>query len=82
MLWLGHLAAQLVGGGDPDRQNAGDRLSPLGFQLEIGRDNYAQTNVASGSFAFCGSGLACFSGFGFADFLLGFADEPVYAPIR
>src|SRR6266481_1381818 len=40
----------------------------LGFQLEIGRDNYAQTNVASGSFAFCGSGLACFSGFSFADF--------------
>src|SRR5438445_5971674 len=48
----------------------------LGFQLEIGRDNYAQTNVASGSFAFCGSGLACFSGFSFADFLLGFADNP------
>jgi hypothetical protein len=48
----------------------------LGFQLEIGRDNYAQTNVASGSFAFCGSGLACFSGNGFADFLLGFADNP------
>ena len=48
----------------------------LGFQLEIGRDNYAQTNVASGSFAFCGSGLACFSGFSFADFLLGYADNP------
>jgi len=48
----------------------------LGFQLEIGRDNYAQTNVASGAFAFCGSGLACFSGFSFADFLLGFADNP------
>jgi hypothetical protein len=48
----------------------------LGFQLEIGRDNYAQTNVASGAFAFCGSGQACFSGFSFADFLLGFADNP------
>jgi hypothetical protein len=48
----------------------------LGFQLEIGRDNYAQTNVASGAFAFCGSGLPCFSGFSFADFLLGFADNP------
>jgi hypothetical protein len=48
----------------------------LGFQLEIGRDNYAQTNVASGSFAFCGSGQACFTGFSFADFLLGYADNP------
>ena len=48
----------------------------LGFQLEIGRDNYAQTNVASGAFAFCGSGLPCFSGFSFADFLLGYADNP------
>ncbi len=48
----------------------------LGAQLELGRDNYAQTNVASGSFAFCGSGLACFTGFSFADFLLGYADNP------
>jgi hypothetical protein len=48
----------------------------LGFQLEIGRDNYAQTNVASGAFAFCGSGQACFTGFSFADFLLGYADNP------
>jgi hypothetical protein len=48
----------------------------LGFQLQVGRDNYAQTNVASGSFAFCGSGLPCFTGFSFADFLLGFADNP------
>jgi hypothetical protein len=48
----------------------------LGYQLEVGRDNYAQTNVASGSFAFCGSGLACFTGNGFADFLLGYADNP------
>jgi hypothetical protein len=48
----------------------------LGFQLEVGRDNYAQTNVGSGSFAFCGSGLSCFTGFSFADFLLGYADNP------
>src|SRR6202790_342280 len=48
----------------------------LGFQLEVGRDNYAQTNVASGAFAFCGSGQACFTGFSFADFLLGYADNP------
>jgi len=48
----------------------------VGYQFEVGRDNYAQTNVASGSFAFCGSGLACFTGNGFADFLLGYADNP------
>jgi hypothetical protein len=54
----------------------GRHTTKFGIQLEIGRDNYAQTNVASGSFAFCGSGLACFSGFSFADFLLGFADNP------
>jgi len=54
----------------------GRHTAKFGIQLEIGRDNYAQTNVASGSFAFCGSGLACFSGFSFADFLLGFADNP------
>jgi Carboxypeptidase regulatory-like domain len=48
----------------------------LGFQFEVGRDNYAQTNVASGSFAFCGAGLSCFTGFSFADFLLGYADNP------
>ena len=54
----------------------GRHTAKFGIQLEIGRDNYAQTNVASGSFAFCGSGLPCFSGFSFADFLLGFADNP------
>jgi hypothetical protein len=54
----------------------GKHTVKLGFQLEIGRDNYAQTNVASGAFAFCGSGLTCFSGNGFADFLLGYADNP------
>jgi Carboxypeptidase regulatory-like domain/TonB dependent receptor len=54
----------------------GRHTAKFGFQLEIGRDNYAQTNVASGAFAFCGSGQACFSGFSFADFLLGYADNP------
>ena len=54
----------------------GHHTLKLGFQLEIGRDNYAQTNVASGAFAFCGSGLACFTGFSFADFMLGYADNP------
>ncbi|HEX8837479.1 MAG TPA: carboxypeptidase-like regulatory domain-containing protein, partial [Candidatus Acidoferrum sp.] len=54
----------------------GHHTVKFGFQLEIGRDNYAQTNVASGAFAFCGSGLPCFSGFSFADFLLGFANNP------
>lgn len=48
----------------------------LGFQLEIGRDNYAQTNVGSGAFAFCGAGLSCFTNFSFADFMLGYADNP------
>jgi hypothetical protein len=54
----------------------GKHTVKLGFQLEIGRDNYAQTNVASGAFAFCGSGLPCFTGNGYADFLLGYADNP------
>src|SRR5579859_2478286 len=54
----------------------GKHTVKLGFQLEIGRDNYAQTNVASGSFAFCGAGLPCFTGNGFGDFLLGYADNP------
>jgi hypothetical protein len=48
----------------------------FGYQLELGRDNYAQTNVGSGAFSFCGSGAACFTGFGLADFLLGYADNP------
>src|SRR5580692_9963336 len=54
----------------------GKHTVKIGYQLEVGRDNYAQTNVASGSFAFCGSGLACFTGNGYADFLLGYADNP------
>ncbi len=54
----------------------GHHTLKVGAQLELGRDNYGQTNVASGSFAFCGSGLPCFTGFSFADFLLGYADNP------
>jgi len=55
----------------------------FGAQLEIGRDNYSQTNVASGAFDFCAPGQACFTslpgvpstGYSFADFLLGYADN-------
>jgi hypothetical protein len=47
----------------------------FGVQFEAGYDNYAQTNVATGSFDFCASSQACFSGFPFADFLLGYADN-------
>ena len=47
----------------------------FGVQAEAGFDNYAQTNVASGAFDFCASSQPCFSGFPFADFLLGYADN-------
>jgi hypothetical protein len=55
----------------------------VGFQFEVGRDNYAQSNIASGAFDFCSPGQACFTslpgvsgtGFSFADFLLGYADN-------
>jgi len=47
----------------------------LGMQFEAGYENYAQTNVASGSFDFCAPSQACFSGFPFSDFLLGYADN-------
>jgi hypothetical protein len=55
----------------------------LGVQFEVGRDNYTQSNIASGSFDFCVSGQACFTslpgvsgtGSSFADFLLGYADN-------
>jgi hypothetical protein len=47
----------------------------VGLQLETGYDNYAQTNVASGAFDFCAAGQPCFTGFPFADFLLGYADN-------
>ncbi len=47
----------------------------LGMQWETGYDNYAQTNVATGAFDFCAYSQPCFSGFPFADFLLGYADN-------
>jgi hypothetical protein len=55
----------------------------FGLQVEVGRDNYSQTNVASAAFDFCAPGKACFTslpgvsgtGFSFADFLLGYADN-------
>jgi Carboxypeptidase regulatory-like domain len=47
----------------------------FGVQFETGYENYAQTNVASGAFDFCAPSQACFSGFSFADFLLGYADN-------
>ncbi len=55
----------------------------FGSQFEVGRDNYAQSNIASGAFDFCAPGQACFTslpgvsgtGFSFADFLLGYADN-------
>jgi hypothetical protein len=55
----------------------------LGFQFEVGRDDFAQSNIASGAFDFCVAGQACFTslpgvsgtGFSFADFLLGYADN-------
>jgi len=55
----------------------------IGFQFEVGRDDYAQSNIASGAFDFCVAGQACFTslpgvpgtGFPFADFLLGYADN-------
>lgn len=55
----------------------------MGLQFEVGRDDYAQSNVASGAFDFCVAGQACFTslpgvpgtGFSFADFLLGYADN-------
>ena len=47
----------------------------MGLQFEAGYDNYAQTNVATGAFDFCASSQPCFSGFPFADFLLGYADN-------
>ncbi|MGB8673189.1 MAG: TonB-dependent receptor, partial [Candidatus Acidiferrales bacterium] len=53
----------------------------FGAQVEVGYDNYAQTNIASGAFAFSGiwtednakapTANTPFTGFAFADFLLG-----------
>jgi hypothetical protein len=47
----------------------------FGVQYQAGYENYAQTNVASGAFDFCAAGQPCFTGFPFADFLLGYADN-------
>jgi len=53
----------------------GRHLLHVGFQLETSYDNFAQTNVASGAFDFCGLGEACYTGLSIADFLLGYADN-------
>jgi hypothetical protein len=53
----------------------GRHLLHLGFQLETSYENFAQTNVASGAFDFCGLGEACYTGLSIADFLLGYADN-------
>ncbi|PYX87430.1 MAG: hypothetical protein DMG68_11725 [Acidobacteria bacterium] len=54
----------------------------LGAQYELGLDNYFQTNIASGAFAFSGSWTAqnaltggANTGFAFADFLLGLSQN-------
>jgi len=53
----------------------GHHLYHFGVQFEFSYDNFAQTNVASGAFDFCGVGKPCFTGLSFADFLLGYADN-------
>jgi carboxypeptidase family protein/TonB-dependent receptor-like protein len=52
----------------------------IGAQYELGLDNYFQTNIASGAFAFSGSwtkanALTGAGGFAFADFLLGLSQN-------
>ncbi|MBO0719826.1 MAG: TonB-dependent receptor [Blastocatellia bacterium] len=52
----------------------------FGGQLLIGRDNYTQTNIASGAFAFDGNFTSSSvengtGGFGFATYLLGYANR-------
>src|SRR5260370_995344 len=54
----------------------GHHTVKLGAQFELGRDNYAQTNVASGAFAFCGSGLSCFTTFSSPLCLLAYPHNP------
>ena len=59
----------------------GKHTLQAGAQFEIGLDNYFQTNIASGAFAFAGNwtssspSAADGSGFAFADFLLGLAQN-------
>jgi len=53
----------------------GKHTFQVGAQFELGLDNYYQTNIASGAFAFQGDWTSVTptgaGGFGFADFLLG-----------
>jgi hypothetical protein len=59
----------------------GKHTVQAGAQFEIGLDNYFQTNIASGAFAFAGNWTSSSpsaldaSGFAFADFLLGLAQN-------
>ena len=60
----------------------GKHTIAIGGQYELGYDNYFQTNIAAGAFAFSTNWTsssfaapAANSGFGFADFLLGLADQ-------
>ena len=59
----------------------GKHTLQAGAQFELGLDNYFQTNIASGAFAFKGNwtssspSAADGSGFGFADFLLGLSQN-------
>jgi len=59
----------------------GKHTLQVGGQYELGLDNYYQTNIASGAFAFAGNwtssapGATDGSGFAFADFLLGLSQN-------
>jgi Carboxypeptidase regulatory-like domain len=60
----------------------GKHTIQVGAQWELGLDNYFQTNIASGAFAFSGSWTAANAltggantGFAFADFLLGLSQN-------
>src|SRR2546422_3815106 len=60
----------------------GKHTIQVGAQYELGLDNYFQTNIASGAFAFSGSWTAqnaltggANTGFAFADFLLGLSQN-------
>jgi hypothetical protein len=57
----------------------GKHTLQAGAQFELGLDNYFQTNIASGAFAFQGNWTSVSptgaGGFGFADFLLGLAQN-------
>jgi outer membrane receptor protein involved in Fe transport len=61
----------------------GRHMFVFGGQIEVDRDNYAQTNIASGFFAFdhaytssAALNPASHTGFGFASFLIGYAVPP------